>query len=245
MLQTNFIYPFFLECTQYTTDDFWETVFEDLANGTVPNGTYINKGYLCCSYRGKEFSYKLERKDSRVLFNEVHALLSDRLGIYSPLEKIEKKNIFNQTEDEIKNSRKVWTGIRKKNIKDVLYERFVLDMQKKYKLTVKQTKYLLAVIMLSFMFKTLTSKDIVFEHNRIQSVKGIEFEEGKIVVKTSVCATNMFPQTQCSSSAKKMSDSWIKYKKALSKKRTGSIGEEGDIDCIVEECTDTVEELFC
>ena len=49
------IYPFFIECLQYTSDKFWKNVFEDLAYGITPAGTYINKDFLTCNYKDKEF----------------------------------------------------------------------------------------------------------------------------------------------------------------------------------------------
>jgi hypothetical protein len=61
------VYPVFLECCQYADDIFWENVFEDLAYGKPPYGTYISKGFLCCSFKNKEFSYKIERKDCKIV----------------------------------------------------------------------------------------------------------------------------------------------------------------------------------
>ena len=61
-IKREIIYPIFLECCQFTDDKFWENVFEDLAYGKTPYGTYISKDFLCCSYKKKEFSYKIEKK---------------------------------------------------------------------------------------------------------------------------------------------------------------------------------------
>ena len=61
-IKREIVYPIFLECCQFTDDKFWENVFEDLAYGKTPYGTYISKDFLCCSYKKKEFSYKIEKK---------------------------------------------------------------------------------------------------------------------------------------------------------------------------------------
>ena len=45
------VYPFFLKCCEYTDDIFWKFVFEDLAYGKSPYGTYITKNFLCCNYK--------------------------------------------------------------------------------------------------------------------------------------------------------------------------------------------------
>ena len=74
-MKKEIIYPVFLECCQFTIDSFWENIFEDLAYGKTPYGTYINKDFLCCSYKDKEFSYKIERKDSEKLYKDIYNLL--------------------------------------------------------------------------------------------------------------------------------------------------------------------------
>ncbi len=79
-LKKEIIYPIFMECCQYTTDAFWENVFEDLSYGKTPYGTYISKDFLCCSYRKKDFSYKIERKEAKKVYDEVHTLLVNKLG---------------------------------------------------------------------------------------------------------------------------------------------------------------------
>ena len=81
------IYPIFLECCQFADDIFWETIFEDLAYGRAPSGTYISKDFLNCSYKNKEFSYKIERKDPENIYNDIYKLLTEKLGILSQKEK--------------------------------------------------------------------------------------------------------------------------------------------------------------
>ena len=61
-LRKEIVYPIFLECCQYTEDTFWESIFTDLAYGKPPYGTYISKGFLCCTHKKKDFSYKIEKK---------------------------------------------------------------------------------------------------------------------------------------------------------------------------------------
>ena len=86
------IYPFFLECCQFTKDLFWVTIFENLAYGEAPYGTYISKGYLCCSFKNKKFTYKIERKDAEILYRDIHNLLTNKVGILS--RKQNKKSVL-------------------------------------------------------------------------------------------------------------------------------------------------------
>ena len=65
------IYPFFIDCCKYTDDIFWKFVFEDLAYGKTPYGIYLTKNFLCCNYKGKEFSYKIDSK-KLITIDETH-----------------------------------------------------------------------------------------------------------------------------------------------------------------------------
>jgi hypothetical protein len=211
------IYPIFLECCQFAEDTFWENIFEDLAYGKYPYGTYINKGFICCSYKGKEFSYKIERKDPRVLYDDLYGLFSTRLGILSQKEKLKKRLDFHEVEKNIKESRQKWSDIRKKNIKDLLIERYVIKLRRENSLSIKQAKYLLSLISLAILFKIITSKDITYEDDEIKNIEGIEIVNGKIVLKHSIY--NIMPSSspKITVVSKKMSDNWEKYLKQLAK----------------------------
>lgn len=206
------IYPIFLECCEHAEDSFWECVFEDLAHGKAPYGTYINKDFLCCRFKGREFTYKIERKNSEILHQEVYDLLTQKLGILSQKEKVKKRLDFHNVEKSIRDKRQKWSQIRKKNIKDILYQNYALDMKEKHKLTIKQAKYLLSLILMMIMFKTLTSKDIIYENDKIVNISGIEFLNGEIIVKRSVFGNCSGEITSSSKPAKKsLADYWEKH----------------------------------
>lgn len=95
-IKKEIVYPIFLECCQYTNDIFWENIFEDLAYGKTPYGTYISKDFLCCNYKDKEFSYKIEKKNSEQLYEDIYLLLAKKLGLLSQRDKLKKKNRFLQ-----------------------------------------------------------------------------------------------------------------------------------------------------
>ena len=114
-IRKEIIYPIFLECCQYADDTFWENIFEDLAYGKAPYGTYISKDFLCCNYKKKEFNYKIENKEASKMFDEVYNLLTKKLGLLSQKEKVKKRKAFIDAEESIKESRKNWSDIRKKN----------------------------------------------------------------------------------------------------------------------------------
>ena len=215
-LKKEIVYPIFLECCQYTTDTFWENVFEDLAYGKTPYGTYISRDFLCCSYRKKDFSYKIERKETRKVYEEVHNLLVNKLGLISPQERVKQKKLFDEYENSMRFSRDSWSSIRKKSVKELLIELFVPRMKNKYSLTLKESKHLLSVIFMAMVFKVITSDDIEYDKGMIQSIDGIKFSKGKVIVDRDLYdIDNNNTTANIILEKKNMSDNWTKYLKDL------------------------------
>lgn len=211
------IYPILLECCQYAEDNFWKNTFEDLAYGKTPYGTYISKSFLCCGYKNKEFSYKIERKDSKVLYEDIYKLLTGKLGILSQKEKINKRIAFHKTEDRIKKSRQCWSQIKKKNVKDLLIERYVIDMKHKHSLTIKKAKKLLSIIFIAIVFKIITKNDIIYSDGKISNIEGISFRDGEISMEKNITNININFSLETAENDKLLSDNWVKYLESLRK----------------------------
>lgn len=206
------IYPFFLECCTYAPDSFWSSIFEDLAYGKCPYGTYISKDFLCCSQKKKEFSYKIEYKDPEKLYKDVYHLLSEKLGLLSKKDQNAKKNILLTTKEP-----EDWVDIKKKNIKDMYLEKFVVDMKNKHSLTLKQARYLLSIIIIATAFKILTPKDIVFYDGEVKEITGIDFEDGEIILSEELLNMDNTTNTVVIDETSTMSSTWPKYLKDLRK----------------------------
>ena len=212
------IYPIFLDCCHYAKESFWKHIFEDLAYGKTPYGTYITKDFLCCKYKSKEFSYKIENKDVEILYNDIYNLLSNKFGLLSENEQFNKRIKFHSVADNIIESRNSWSNIRKKNVKDLLLELYVLNMKRKYNLSIKQGKYLRSLIFIGLVLKVFTSKDIIYDNNEIKDIKGIEFENNKIIVKKKMYdITNNIIYPNVIIEKKYMFDSWEKYLREIEK----------------------------
>ena len=214
-MKRELLYPFFIECCKFTNDIFWKSIYEDLAYGITPYGTYIQKDFLTCNYKDKEFIYKIQKKDPKELYNDIYNLFRIKLSLMSRNEIIKKKNDINILQEQVYEE---WTDIKKKNLKEVLIEKYAINMSTKHKLTITQTKYLMSLIFLSFVFKIITSNDIIMKNGKIESINGIEFEKGKINLKKSFYNTNytMSPYIVLDKESL-MSDEWNKYLNALRK----------------------------
>jgi len=218
MSANELIYPIFLEVCKYADEDiFWKYVFEDLAYGRAPYGTYITKNFMCCNYKGKEFSYKIEiTKQPEVLFDEIYNLLHTKFGLLSDKDKIKKRQIFDSVNDN-KDWNNNWNSIKKKNIKNIIIENFIIKQKTKNLLSIKQARKLLSLIIIGIIFKTITSDDIDYENGQINDIDGIKFEEKKICVTKNICdfGSNLLPEIVIEK--KTMSDNWDKYISSLKK----------------------------
>jgi hypothetical protein len=185
-MKKELIFPFLLKCCDLAQEQFWKNVFEDLAYGKAPYGAFISKGFLSCTYKGRAFSYKLVEKETEILYREIYKLLAEKLGILSTSEQNQKRLLFEELEKNIRENSEEWGKIRKKNIKDLILEKYVVNMKQKYNLSIIQARKLMAVIYLATQFKKLTSKDIEYSNGEIISINGITFREGKIVLNKNI-----------------------------------------------------------
>ena len=211
------VYPIFLECCQYATDSYWENIFEELAYGKSPYGSYISKGFLCCSYKKKDFSYKIEKKNPKQMYEDIYNLLTNKLGLLSQQDKIKKRKLFKDVEKSLNDCRKNWNDIRKKNVKELLIELYVTRMKDKHSLTIKQARHLLSIIYIGLVFKVITCKDIDYSEGQINNIEGITFSKRKINIEKNLYNLDVNFTTNIIFDKKLMSDNWEKYIKERNK----------------------------
>jgi len=213
-------YPVFLNASQYATDTFWKYIFEDLAYGRTPYGTYITKDFICCNYKGKEFSYKIDiTKSGEQLYNELYNILFNKFGLLSIEDKQILRTKFEKKRDSIPLSNLTWASIKKKNIKQLMIEKFVIFIKKKYGLSTLDTKKLLSYIITGLIFKTISNDDVDFQLGKIISINGFTFTKGKYTIPSTLFDfdTNT-PSIVCSK--KKLADIWEKYLVNFKKNRS-------------------------
>ncbi len=213
MVKDELIYPVFLECCKYTDDTFWKYILEDFAYGKTPYGTFITKNFLCCNYKGREFSYKINPdKDPKILYEEIYNVLFNKFGLLSNKDKIKKRELFDITQDEIDNQQKDnWNLIKKKSVKNILVENFIITKKKKYNLTFNQIKKLLSIIIIGIIFKTITSSDIKYENSSILDIEGFHFSDKTIDIKKDIYDFNYITSPQIVIEKKMMKDNWDKF----------------------------------
>lgn len=206
-MKRELLYPFFIDCCELTNDKFWKSVFEDLAYGIAPYGAYVSKGAIMCNYKDKEFMYRITKKEPKDLYNDIFNLFTTKLNILSKEQIIQRKENVERIQEDVTD----WSSIKKKNFKDVLIENWAISMQKKHKLSLKQTRYLISIIFLGLIFKIFTSKDIVVNNGVVEEIKGISFEQGKVHVERDIYDIQAMCSPDIITDKINMSDEWDKY----------------------------------
>jgi hypothetical protein len=209
-------YTVFLKCSVIAVGDFWKGIFEDLACGKTPYGTYISKDFLCCNKKDKEFSYKIdESADPQTVYNEIVDIFT-KIHIFNDndktYQKIAEYNELIRTQLMVSD----WNSIRIKSDKDMFLEKFVIEMKHKYKLSYKQSYLLLNLIYIGLVFKIISNTDIDYNNMKINGISGLTFTQGNYTFDK-----NIFGSKKVLSEViekKYMSNNWLKYVSMCDKK---------------------------
>ena len=215
------LFPFLLNCSKHTTDPFWKYIFEDLACGKAPYGAFINKNFLCCNFKHKEFIYKLDKTlSSEKLFKDIYNLLKTKLNIQSSIEQYEDSKIIQKILNDNHFEFKTWSDIKKKSLKVFLIEHYVIRQKKLYKLPNKLAQQLSSLIYLGLVFKNITSNDIIIKNNSITHIKGISFKLHKMIISYDVYDAKFLKKNE-DNKKETMVKKWIKYLDNLASKVIG------------------------
>lgn len=170
------VFPFFLHCCRETEDGFWKYVFEDLAYSRAPYGAYFTKGFFCCSFKGKEFSYKVDpNTPTNVLFREVKLLLQDKLNIQSREDKLNQRREFDASADDVRLCEcDEWTTIKRKEVRNLLLDKYALTKGEERGWSKLETKRFLSSLLLAFQLKALQGEDVHVEKGVVKNIAGVE-----------------------------------------------------------------------
>ena len=179
MVNRELQYPIFLQCIQYTVDPFWKMVFEELAYNVCFMGTSISRGTYYCTIKSKEFSYKFQGVEPKIIFENI-TLLLQKHSLGGKSDGINCLKEYNEAHHGlIEVIEQDWSDIKKKSIKDLLYQNYLIEMKDLYHLTDIQVKRLYSFINFAILLKTMTNKCVVYTGGRITKIDGLSFSRGK------------------------------------------------------------------
>jgi hypothetical protein len=172
-------YPIFIQFLAFINDPFWRFIYEDMAYGRCPYGLYLQKNYLCSSIKNKEFIYKFEEnKTIEEVYSDINSLLKEKVGLLSEKERIIQKESINR----YKCKKDEWNHLKKKIIRETLLEQFVLQKSIQYQLSVGVIHKMLCLLIIGLIFKTINSKDIIYNNGIIENVNGFVFYPKKVLI---------------------------------------------------------------
>ena len=175
-------FPSFLELSLRHSNTFWSSVFKNLAFGRAPYGCYItSSNFLVCNTKAHAFSFSLidEQKDINQMGNELINTLTCKMNFMSTSDRLRKHLRFKNVKKEIKEKflSGSWLDIRKKKIKDLCIEIFVLKMCEKLFQSTSWCKRLLSSIIICFMFKRIDPTSVVYEHGEILDIMVLKIKK--------------------------------------------------------------------
>ncbi len=208
------IYPFFLYCTKYTTDEYWKNIFEDLSFGETPHNVFISKNMIQSIIKGKEFVYKINpTEDPEKIYKDLRSILSDKMNILSPTELQKNKNLIPKTKTTIDK----WSNIKKKTIKDILLSNYVVAICKDKDVTKNKTSDLLDIITLFISLKILDNNDIILSDNKISRIEGLFFDDNMATFRFDKHVDFTNNDIEVIEENKKMINEWKKFVSQLEK----------------------------
>lgn len=172
-------YPQFLDAMKYA-DDVWMAFFEDMAYGNFPFGVYVkDQAVLYCNIKNKSFMFQFYDKDGQEIYTSLREIFFSKFHIHR------EENTIDMRIQHIE-----WSKIKKKSIKNILIEQFVIDKKKEFELSFNQVIKLLSNISLGLYFKLLSKNDICYDSDNcvITEIQGIDFKPKQIYF------TNVFSQ---------------------------------------------------
>jgi hypothetical protein len=182
-IKNEILYPIFLKTIKYTKDNFWKETFENLAYGICSPGCFLSKGFICSNTKGKEFVYKFIDKNPEIIYNDIYKYLKEKLNIMSKNERNILLKEFEEVENNIKKLNSCsWNEIKKKNIKYILIQNFLIKMKYSFELKNSQIKKLYNLINLCLIIKSITNNDIEYIDGEIKNINGITFSKNNYKV---------------------------------------------------------------
>lgn len=170
------VYPIFITVSELSDDPFWIHLFEQMSYGICPFGVCIDSNSVYCNFTGKQFIYSYTTKTSDEISIELKELFQQKLDIYSKIDQLSRQHHFREL---LQHEHVSWKDIKKKNIKDILLQNYVIHLRHEHGLSIIQTQKLLKAINLALHFKIISTENIEYDSNtcNIVNIKGIDVQD--------------------------------------------------------------------
>ena len=167
------LHPIFLECRDKTDNEFWKSLYEDMAYGKYPKQLYITQNQqINSTNRAQSFHYDFKDKTVDEMIVEIQELLLSHTNLISNDEiNIKKTSNIQYKKDTWTN----WKDIKKKYIRDILIMDYCLEIKRLLNFTTNEISYLYEIVTAMILNGQLSV--IHMDHNKIVSIEGIELHQ--------------------------------------------------------------------
>lgn len=199
-MRKDLLHPIFLKCVEMSDKLYWRNILEDMAYGRCPYGLYIKKNYLCSFIKGRECSYFIDNdKPIEEFYREViEDVLKQRIGLRSPEERDLHKERFMIRKTQIMDLRKEeWNHIRKKMVRDILFEQFILRQATIFLLSMNVCRRVLCLISIGVLLKTIQNQDIKYKDGYVHNINGFHFSLRRCSVKKEILCPTIMMSHKC------------------------------------------------
>lgn len=173
MYYKEIVYPVFIDISVHVDDGFWKSVIVDLAYGMCPKGTYINKESICCYKNKTKILHNIESYTLKA--DDVVAFLKENTSLRSQKEKMRVFEYLKSYNNQL--DFQTWAAIKKKSLKDILIERYILSIRRRFNMSYKKAIRVKSEILLAIAFKHVKPSDIILEDGEISEINGVEFDD--------------------------------------------------------------------
>jgi hypothetical protein len=178
------VYTALQECFVIETDTAWKEIFNNMSRGICPKGIMIQNGTIVGSISKKNsVKYSFLNQDPKDIIYNIKNLYSNLLDIQSDNNKRNKEyDDINDLYNDFINME--WKSIKKKALKDLLIQNYVIDLKHKYNLKSNVSKCGLDTICNAlYLHKTHKNIDIEYSNGKITNIKDIVVENSAIINK--------------------------------------------------------------
>ncbi len=183
MSTTLVIYPEFLECQDFTLDQYWKDIFYMCACNKFPKGVSYDDQqrtiYIRIQTTGKPKRDITDLpQDSNEIFGVMTDLFRDKLGMRSPRDLcIQKEELEEARKSKEINLDCEWRKLKPRYQRDLMIMNYVIDLKGEYSLSHKEARQLLSTIKVGFQMKKLSPNDVDYIDRRIRGMKGLEYDK--------------------------------------------------------------------
>jgi hypothetical protein len=177
------IYPIFVNCKKYTTDDYWHKILDECSMGNIPYGMRYDEKHNMIRYKcpksGKLSSISIDPTNNLDFYRTMMQIFKSIFNMRSDMDIESKRDKLKDEEREILKIYEVgeWKKIKPKNQKSLYILNYCLEMQHLHKLSDIKTKALIGFINIKLTEKIINETHIEFVPGRIVSIRYLTIDK--------------------------------------------------------------------